>query len=477
MKAQNKNFLYNIIYQLLTFFVPLITVPYVSRVLGAENVGIYSYTYSIVYIFMLFGMLGINNYGSRTIARVRDDKDELSKTFFSIYFFQLIINILALVIYFAYVLLIDPSYKTIYFIQAIFLISICFDINWFFFGLEKFKITITRNLIIKILSVILIFILVKDKSDLNIYTFIMSFSTLLSQVFLFIILPKYIIFKKVKFKEIFSHFKEVLYLFIPVLAFSIYKVMDKTMIGLFSSMTQVAYYEYAEKLMNIPTAIISALGIVMLPHMSYIMGNDKENYKKTIFDSMKLVSKLSTIMCLGLILISSDAVKVLFGNEFEESSSILILLSTTILASSWANVIRTQFLIPLKKDKVYIRSTFIAAIVNLILNVIFIRKYAAIGACIGTVISEFIVMFYQIFSTKKDLEYKKYMISLIGEGVQSLIIIMIAFVISAFIHNIYVRLIVKVFISVFLFILLNKEYIINDFLGKNKRVNQECKYE
>lgn len=477
MKAQNKNFLYNIIYQLLTFFVPLITVPYVSRVLGAENVGIYSYTYSIVYIFMLFGMLGINNYGSRTIARVRDDKDELSKTFFSIYFFQLIINILALVIYFAYVLLIDPSYKTIYFIQAIFLISICFDINWFFFGLEKFKITITRNLIIKILSVILIFILVKDKSDLNIYTFIMSFSTLLSQVFLFIILPKYIIFKKVKFKEIFSHFKEVLYLFIPVLAFSIYKVMDKTMIGLFSSMTQVAYYEYAEKLMNIPTAIISALGVVMLPHMSYIMGNDKENYKKTIFDSMKLVSKLSTIMCLGLILISSDAVKVLFGNEFEESSSILILLSTTILASSWANVIRTQFLIPLKKDKVYIRSTFIAAIVNLILNVIFIRKYAAIGACIGTVISEFIVMFYQIFSTKNDLEYKKYMISLIGEGVQSFIIIMIAFVISAFIHNIYVRLIVKVFISVFLFILLNKEYIINDFLGKNKRVNQECKYE
>lgn len=477
MKAQNKNFLYNIIYQLLTFFVPLITVPYVSRVLGAENVGIHSYTYSIVYIFMLFGMLGINNYGSRTIARVRDDKDELSKTFFSIYFFQLIINILALVIYFAYVLLIDPLYKTIYFIQAIFLISICFDINWFFFGLEKFKITITRNLIIKILSVILIFILVKDKSDLNIYTFIMSFSTLLSQVFLFFILPKYIIFKKVKFKEIFSHFKEVLYLFIPVLAFSIYKVMDKTMIGLFSSMTQVAYYEYAEKLMNIPTAIISALGTVMLPHMSYIMGNDKENYKKTIFDSMKLVSKLSTIMCLGLILISSDAVKVLFGNEFEESSSILILLSTTILASSWANVIRTQFLIPLKKDKVYIRSTFIAAIVNLILNVIFIRKYAAIGACIGTVISEFIVMFYQIFSTKNDLEYKKYMISLIGEGVQSLIIIMIAFVISAFIHNIYVRLIVKVFISVFLFILLNKEYIINDFLGKNKRVNQECKYE
>lgn len=468
MKAQNKNFLYNIIYQLLTFFVPLITVPYVSRVLGAENVGIYSYTYSIVYIFMLSGMLGINNYGSRTIARVRDDKDELSRTFFSIYFLQLMINIIALVLYSIYVLVFANSYKNVYFIQTIFLISICFDINWFFFGLEKFKITVTRNLIIKILSVILVFIFVKDKGDLNVYTFIMSFSSLLSQIFLIIILPKYVKLKKVKFKEIFSHFKEILYLFIPVLSFSIYKVMDKTMIGLFSSVTQVAYYEYAEKLMNIPTAVISALGTVMLPHMSYIMQNDKEKCKKTIFDSMKLVSKLSTIMCFGLILISSDAVKVLFGSEFEASSSILILLSTTILASSWANVIRTQFLIPLKKDKVYIRSTFVAAIVNLFLNIILIRKYAAVGACIGTIVSEFVVMLYQLFSTKNDLEYKKYMICLIGEGIQSFIIIIIAFIFSIFIHNVYLRLIVKVSISALLFVLLNKEYIIHDFLGKNK---------
>lgn len=468
MKAQNKNFLYNILYQLLTFFVPLITVPYVSRMLGAENVGIYSYTYSIVYIFMLFGMLGINNYGSRTIARVRDEKDKLSRTFFSIYFLQLIINIIALVLYSIYVLVIANSYKSVYLIQTIFLISICFDINWFFFGLEKFKITVTRNLIIKILSVILVFILVKDKGDLNVYTFIMSFSALLSQIFLLIILPKYVNLKKVKFKEIFSHFKEILYLFIPVLAFSIYKVMDKTMIGLFSSVTQVAYYEYAEKLMNIPTAVISALGTVMLPHMSYIMQNDKEKYKKTIFDSMKLVSKLSTIMCLGLILISSDAVKVLFGSEFEASSSILILLSTTILASSWANVIRTQFLIPLKKDKVYIRSTFVAAVVNLFLNIILIRKYAAVGACIGTIVSEFVVMLYQLFSTKNELEYKKYMICLIGEGIQSFIIIIIAFIFSIFIHNVYLRLIVKVSISALLFFLLNKEYIIHDFLGKIK---------
>ena len=150
------------------------------------------------------------------------------------------------------------------------------------------------------------------------------------------------------------------------------------------------------------------------------------------------------------------------------SVSILILLSTTILASSWANVIRTQFLIPLKKDKVYIRSTFVAAVVNLFLNIILIRKYAAVGACIGTIVSEFVVMLYQLFSTKNELEYKKYMICLIGEGIQSFIIIIIAFIFSIFIHNVYLRLIVKVSISALLFFLLNKEYIIHDFLGKIK---------
>lgn len=468
MKPQNKNFLYNIIYQLLTFVVPLITVPYVSRVLGAENVGIYSYTYSIVYTFMLFSMLGINNYGSRTIAKVRDDKEKLSKTFCSIYFFQLFINIIAVAIYALYMILLVRKYKMVYLIQSIFLLSVCFDINWFFFGLEKFKITVTRNLIIKFLSVILVFIFVKNQNDLNIYTFIMAFSALLSQLFLIIILPKYIKLRKVKLNDMFSHFKEILFLFIPVLAFSIYKVMDKTMIGTLSSVTQVAYYEYAEKLMNIPTAIISALGTVMLPHMSYLMQKDKSIYKKTIFDSMKLVSKLSTIMCLGLILISSDAVYILFGKEFESSSTILILLSFTILASSWANVIRTQYLIPLKQDKVYISSTLVAALANLILNFILIKKFAAIGACFGTIVSEYIVLFYQIFSTKNDLEYSKYVLCLIKESIKSCIIIFIAYIVSMVIHNIYIRLICKVIVAILLFVMINKDYILHDFLGKSK---------
>ena len=153
-----KNFIYNIIYQILILILPLITIPYVSRILGADGIGIYSYTYSIAYYFMLVAMLGLNNYGNRTIAKVRDDKEKLSKEFFGIYSLQLITSIIMVICYLLYVLIFDNSYKIIALIQILYVISTVFDINWFFFGIEKFKLTITRNTIIKVLSLVLIFI-------------------------------------------------------------------------------------------------------------------------------------------------------------------------------------------------------------------------------------------------------------------------------------------------------------------------------
>ena len=151
MKNTNKNFLYNVIYQVFIFIIPLITTPYVSRILGVNNVGIYSYTYSLVYYFMLASMLGINNYGAREIAKASNNKEKLSKTFFSIYFLQLICCSIMIILYIIISGVYQYEHKTIMFIQLIYLISCVFDINWFFFGLEKFKITISRNIIIKLL--------------------------------------------------------------------------------------------------------------------------------------------------------------------------------------------------------------------------------------------------------------------------------------------------------------------------------------
>lgn len=250
LKSTNKNFLYNIIYQVFIFIIPLITTPYVSRILGVNNVGIYSYTYSIVYYFMLASMLGINNYGAREIAKASNNKNKLSKTFFSIYFLQLICCGIMAILYIIVSSLYQYDHKEIMFIQFIYLISCIFDINWFFFGLEKFKITISRNVIIKMLSLILIFTLVNSRSELWLYTLIMSGSTLISQIYLWIYVKKEIHFYKPTFKEIFKHLPECLILFIPIISYSIYRVMDKTLIGAISNTVQLGNFESAEKIIT-----------------------------------------------------------------------------------------------------------------------------------------------------------------------------------------------------------------------------------
>ena len=230
MKKVNKNFMYNMVYQILLYIIPFIVTPYISRVLGAENIGIYSYTYSIVTYFMLLTLLGINNYGTRNIARNHKNREKLSFTFSSIYYLQIIMGIIMLVIYNISIIFMDKAYTMLFIINNLFIISAILDINWLFFGLEEFKITTVRNGIIKIVSVLLIFLLVKEKQDLWKYLLIMSGSLVISQLYLFLFRKKYVDFKKVKIKDITKHIKSICVLFIPVIAYSVYRVMDKTMI-------------------------------------------------------------------------------------------------------------------------------------------------------------------------------------------------------------------------------------------------------
>ena len=464
MKSENKNFIYNVVYQLLIYVFPLVTIPYVSRVLGVDNIGIYSYTYSIVYVFLLIALLGINNYGCRSIAQCRDNKDELSRQFISIYSFQLISSSISILAYIIFIATSDTKYTLISALQLIYLISVLFDINWFYFGLEKFKVTITRNLIVKVLSVICIFLFVKRRSDLWVYTLIMASAMLLSQLYLFTILHRFVFFVKVKVSDIFSNAKEIFVLFIPVIAFAVYRVMDKTMIGYFSSVTELGYYENAERIINIPISIIVALGTVMLPRMSYLIKTDSESANNTINSSMKLALILASIMAIGAFAISEDISLLLFGPEFYKSGNIIKALAFTIIASAWANVIRTQYLIPRGKDNVYVASTIFGAIINLISNFIFIPIWGAYGACIGTLFAEFSVAIYQTIAVKKELPISKYL-SFLSNGILTSIVIMaIVSIICFSIDNIIIRFGIELTLAIVLFFIFNRNYIKNEFL-------------
>ena len=464
-----KNFIYNIVYQVLVLFLPLVTIPYVSRILGANGIGIYSYTYSIAYYFMIIAMLGLNNYGNRTIAKIRDNKEKLSKEFWSIYFLQVIISVLMVILYLLYVLIFESQYKIIAIIQIMYVISSVFDINWFFFGMEKFKLTITRNIVIKLISLVLIFVLIKTPEDLWKYVAILAESTMFSNVILFSFIRKYVKFVKFSLKDIKKHLKPSIILFLPVIAVSIYKIMDKIMLGLLSNVTEVGYYENAEKMTQVPLSIITALGTVMLPRVSNMLSNKKEDEVKKILEkTMPLIMFLTFPMVLGIIAISNDFAIVFFGEEFKKSGYLIQLLSITVVFLAWGNVIRTQYLIPKEKDREYIISAFLGAIVNFITNLIFIPKFASLGACIGTIMAEFVVMFYQTYVLRKELNIKKYLKDSSTFLIKSLIMFIIVILIGKLIKDSkFIRILIQVFVGILIYIILNIRYIYKNVNIKN----------
>lgn len=468
MTKIKKNFIYNMIYQLLVIVLPIITIPIISRALGPEQSGIYSYTYSIVNYFMIFGMLGISNYGNRKIAKTRDNNEKLSKNFLSIYCIQVILNLLAIIIYIVY-LIIFSKYKLIAGIQLLFLISNMIDISWLYFGLENFKKTVTRNIIIKLISIVLIVVFVKKQSDLWLYTIIMAGSTVLSQFVLWHKIKNIINFKNLNIRreDITEHLKGILILFIPVISYSVYKIMDKIMIGMQSNMQEVGYYEYAEKIISIPLGIINALGTVMLPQISNLIENKRfDQVKEYLFKSIKFSMFISIPCVMGLMSISKEFSVTFLGNEYLRTGEIVNYLSITILFTAWANVIRTQWLIPKEKDNVYISTTIIGAIINFIINLMLIPKLGGVGAAIGTITSEFMIMFLQSYLVRKDIEYKKVSKNILIYFIGAIIMFgVIHFVVGANINNYLVRIILEVVVAVFIYAIINYRYIKNELLS------------
>ena len=261
-KSIAKNYVYNLIYQILTIVTPLITTPYIARVLGVENNGIYGYVFSIVGYFYMFGSLGVAIYGQREIAYLQDDVEKRSKVFCEIIIVKFISYFLSIAL-FALLFCIKGQYVEIYRILILYLLSGMFDIVWFFQGLENFRIIAIRNIIIKTISIILVFVIVKSTNDLWIYILLYTLGELVASLSLWPIVLKKI---KVSYKDlsIKRHVKPIMLLFFPQIAIQIYLVCDKTMIGLITNnISEVAYYDQAQKIIRAIILIITSLGAVM----------------------------------------------------------------------------------------------------------------------------------------------------------------------------------------------------------------------
>ena len=404
------NFIYNLGYQILAIVLPLVTAPYISRVLGSHNVGVFSYTQAFANYFFLFAMLGVNNYGNRTIAGVRDRGDELNKTFWEIYAFQFLMGLAVSVIYITYCVWFVKEDVLVTFLQFLYVMSGWFNINWLMFGLEQFRLTTIRNIVIRVGMAAAVFLFVKSRADLPVYTMIIAGGNLLSVLIIWPFALKEVPFRKPSLRGIARHIKPNLILFWPVIAVSLYNIMDKLMLGRMSTKKEGGFYTYAENIVQIPNTLILALDNVMLPRMSNLYAtNRRAQAEKLMHTVMMFAMMAAAAMSFGLAGVGPVFAPWFYGSEFTRCGLFIVMLSPVIVFKGWAGALRTQYIIPNKKDKVYLISLTSGALVNLCVNYLLIPKYQGIGAVIGTIAAEFVVAAIQFTMLRKEIALGRYL--------------------------------------------------------------------
>ncbi|MDM8244394.1 oligosaccharide flippase family protein [Limosilactobacillus vaginalis] len=399
-----KNYLYNVGYQLLAIILPLITSPYISRVLLPKGVGIFTYTYSVSQYFVLIAGLGISLYGSRQIAYVKNNSEKISKTFFEIIIVEILAVVLTLMLYVVFIL-IYRRYSIYFFSQSFYIISVLFDISWFYMGLEDFQKIVLKNSLVKLSTAVCIFVFVRNYTDLNKYILILSLGTLLGNLTFWPYLRHMIV--RIKFSHLtpIKHLKPALFLFVPQIAIQFYTQLDKIILGAMGKEDAAGFYNYSDGIIRMALTLVTSVGTVMLPHVAtaYSKGeNDK--VKEMVKKSFKFVSFLSIGIAFGIASISIEFGPFFYGNDYEPVGKVMLLEAPAIVPIAWASVIGNQYLIPTKQTNTYVMSVLYGAFINLILCIPLILKLGLYGAMLITVVSEGVVTGYQMIKVRKQLQ-------------------------------------------------------------------------
>lgn len=385
-----KNFIYRTLYEVLLLVTPFITAPYVSRVLGADGVGIYSYTSSIMTFFTMFAALGTVSYGTREIAMHRDDKYKSSKLFWEI---ELLTILTSLVCLAAWIVLsvFYLDYRIYLFALTPTLLGTMFDINWYFTGFEKVSYTVIKNSMVKILGIICLFLFVRTKSDLTLYILLNSMVTLLGSLSMWTYLRKMLV--KVSFRELRfgHHLKETMVYFIPTIATSIYTVLDKTLIGLITADDfQNGYYEQATKIVKIvKTVVFTSVNAVMEARISYLFAKKKiGEIKERINRSMSFIVLMGMGCMFGLIGVAENFVPIFFGEGYEPTIPLIYMMSPLIVVIGISNCLGTQYFTPSGQRARSAKVIIIGSAINLVLNLFFIPTFGASGAIVASLAAE-----------------------------------------------------------------------------------------
>ena len=400
--STKKNAAYNVAYRMFSVFLPLVTAPYLSRTVGTDGVGLYSLAWSVSYVFCLIGMLGLNDYGVRTIAQVRDDREALDRTFSAIWQMQLLA-------WFGYVFLVAGEEQVIALHLTMMSVSCLCSLDWCLMGLDIFKPIALRNTFVKLAAAACVFLFVKEKADLWIYAFVWSLSTLLGNLLSAASLRGKVKYRPVPMKESLKHLGPCAVLFISVLAVNVYRTMDKVMVSTIAGVDENGLYENAEKIIYCLSGFISAIGTVMMPKIAHMQQQgQKEKIARHIDRSMELIVCMVSAMAFGVAAVADRFAPLFYGEDFRYSGTLMIPLAFTLIMIGFANVIRTQVVLPQKRDHIFVKSVCCGAVVNLAANACLIPGMKSMGAVVGTLMAEMTVPVVQYLILRKELPYGRY---------------------------------------------------------------------
>ena len=409
-----KNYLYNLSYQILTIILPIITVPYVTRIFTSEDLGNYVFYNSIANYFCLFAMLGVMVYGTKQIAATKD----VNSTFWNIYAIQLITSILAIVVYVIAVFSIPQMAGVTQLILAIALFTKMIDISWLFSGKEDFKKITIRNVIIRIIGVISIFTFVKSSDNLYLYVFLIVIFDFLGQLVMWVPAKKFINRPSFNMKIMKKNLHPIVLLFLPQVAISLYVMLDKTLLGILGSYSDFGIYEQGQRLTSILLTVVSSLGVVMLPRVANLLSErrDKEVQDMVKF-SFILYNLIIFPMIFGLIAVNDVFVKLFLGKNFQDVKYVLYIVVINIMFVGWTNILGYQVLVVRNKNKEFMLSTTIPAVISVAVNIAVIPFFGYIGASITSVVVEILVFAIQWYYSRniinKNLLFNKDLVKII----------------------------------------------------------------
>lgn len=404
-KSIKLNFIMNALLTMSNLIFPLITFPYVSRILLPIGTGKVAFATSIVTYFSMFAQLGIPAYGIRACAQVRDDKEKLSRTVQELLLISLVMTVFAYVLFGAGLCIIPRmrSDKSLFLIVSALIFFNSIGMEWLYKGLEEYTYITVRSIVFKIVSLVAMFLLVTKQSDYVIYGGISIFASSASNVLNFLNAHKYVSFRPIGNYNFRQHLKPIMVFFAMSCATTIYTNLDTVMLGFMKTDEDVGYYNAAVKIKGILVSIITSLGTVLLPRASYYIEHGLKNeFEQIAKKAIKFVCVVSLPMMIYFILYAKEGIYFLSGSAYDGAIFPMQILMPTLFFIGLTNIIGIQVMVPLGKESWVLYSVTIGAVVDLIINALLIPFMASSGAAIGTLIAEIAVFIYQ-YSKMKDL--------------------------------------------------------------------------